>query len=102
MAVIGIRHDELFTVNDLYRFISLTNDENELPKDLVNNIFYIGNFDGCQRMTDMYKKRALNAVAKVLRAASMRALRDFQKASVWYTTNSSWESLQLTGTSPYF
>ena len=41
----GIQHEELFTVNDLYRFISLTSGESELPNDLVNKILYIGNFD---------------------------------------------------------
>ena len=48
---------------------SLTSGEKELPS--VNKILYIGNFDGRQRITDMYKKRAskeeifaLNAVVK--------------------------------------
>ena len=82
----GNRHEELFTVNDLYRFTCLTSGEKGLLKDLANKILYVGNFDGFEKITDMYRARAskeetsaLNTVAKALKAVPIRAVRDFQR-----------------------
>ena len=41
----GIRDEELFIVNDMYRFISLASGGKELPKDLANKRLHIGHFD---------------------------------------------------------
>ena len=81
-----IRHEELFTTHDLYRCISLSNDDKEIPRDLAKKLFYVRTFDGCKKITDLYNKpcsreerSALNAVAKALKASPMKTLRDFQR-----------------------
>ena len=81
-----IRHEELFTTHDLYRCISLSNDDKEIPRDLAKKLFYVGTFDGCKKITDLYNKpcsreehAALNAVAKALKVSPMKTLRDFQR-----------------------
>ena len=76
----------LFTTHDLYICISLSNDNKEIPRDLAKKLFYVGTFDGCKKITDLYNKpcsgeerSALNAVAKALKASPMKTLRDFQR-----------------------
>ena len=66
----------------------MTSGETGLLKDLANKILYLGNFDGCEKITDMYRVRAskeetsaLNTVAKALKAVPIRAVRDFQRVT---------------------
>ena len=76
-----IGHEELFTTHDLYRCISLSNDDKEIPRDLAKKLLYVGTFDGCKKITDLYNKpcsreerSALNVVAKALKASPMKTL----------------------------
>ena len=81
-----IRHGELFAVNDLWKCQSTLGEGKAVLKNLCDKMLYVGQTIGCQKMTDIYAKHGskediakLNAVAKALKASSIKALRDFQR-----------------------
>ena len=81
-----IRHEQLFTVNDLWKCQSTLSEEKAILKNLWDKILYIGQISGCQKTIDIYAKHGskediakLNAVANALKASPMKALRDFQR-----------------------
>ena len=82
----NIRHEELFTVSDLWRCQSNEDDGKDVSQKLSDKMMFIGTYHGCQELTDVYGRRGskedlskLNAVARVLKASPMKTVRDFQR-----------------------
>ena len=78
-----ICHEELFTVNDLYGCQSTLGEGKVISKNLCDRMLYVGQINGCQKIINIYAKQGskkiiakLNAVAKALKASSMKTLRD--------------------------
>ena len=87
--IFDIRHEQLFTVNDLWKCQSTLEEEKAISKYLCDEMLYIGQINGCQKIINIYAKHAskvdmgkMNAVTKALEASSMKALRIFRDASL--------------------
>ena len=102
----NIRHEELFTVSELWRSHSNENAEKDVSQKLFDKIMFIGTYCGCKKLTNIYGSHGskkylwkLNAVARVLKASPMKTVRDFSKKTIRNTTNSPWCSLSESYTS---
>ena len=77
-----IRHEQLFTVNDLWKCQSTLGEGKAISKNLCDKTLYVGHINGCQKITDIYAKHGskediakLDAVTKALKASPIKALR---------------------------
>ena len=50
----NIRHEELFTVSDLWRCHSNEDDGKDVSQKLSDKMMFIGTYHGCQKLTDIY------------------------------------------------
>ena len=85
-TLFDIRHEQLFTVNDLWKCQSTLGEGKAISKYLYDKTLYVAQINGCQKINDIHAKHGpkediakLNAVAKALKASPMKALRDFQR-----------------------
>ena len=51
-----IRHEQLFTVHDLWKCKSTLGELKAISKNLCDKMLYVGQIIGCQKIIDIYAK----------------------------------------------
>ena len=86
LMLLDIRHEQLFTVNDLWKCQSTLGEGKAISKNLCDKMLYVAQINGFQKIIDIHAKHGsiqdiakLNVIAKALKASPMKVLRDFQR-----------------------
>ena len=58
-----IRHEQLFTVNDLWKYQSTLGEGKAISKNLCDKILYVGQINGCQKILVSMQSTALKKIS---------------------------------------